>query len=406
MTLPALQLGELDVRGQTELSWQYTPARNETAFNPAGLIVDNPEHYGFLGQRLTPKFNYDMLTLRGDFWLQSQITGTETKEDFFIQSGAFDWYLNDNLVASGGVDLQHWGPGYIWNPSNPFQDREINFEDRVISYKRNGNVFASLDWTHEDGWGASLYFVRHKPREKLYGFEVPYQSAFALKLSKQFENSDASLTYARLDEVNFIGGSYSMTLGSQLELHGEFSARDRRRSVLPEDIKTLLGDSYFMFQDDPKTTWRPQFLAGGQYTTENQINFIFEYLYNGEAYSEAEYNKLLQGASHSLAQLGGPFTAPAAGFLGEANGLLGTIKQHYLFARVADTHLLEKLEGKAFLRYGLQDSSLIAGGLLSYPLIDGFNVMLGGQYYARTSNSETAEIPFQYVLYSGLTLVF
>ncbi|MCD2451452.1 hypothetical protein GO003_013740 [Methylicorpusculum oleiharenae] len=409
MTSPALsafQVGELDVRGQSELSWQYTPGRSDTVFNPGGGIVDNPENTGFLGLRLTPKFNYSQVTLRGDYWLQSQVTGDETEEKFFIQGSAFDWNVTDSIVVSGGIDIQHWGPGYIWNPSNPFQDREINFEDRAIAYKRHGNLFASADWTGDNNWAATAYFVRHKPREKLYGTQGTYQNAFALKLNKQFDNSDASLTYARLDDMNFIGSSYSITVGSQLELHGEFSLRDKRRTVLPQRITVNSRDSFFIFQEDSQTEWRPQFLIGSQYTTDSQINLIFEYFYNGEAYSEDEYESLVQDADQSAALLNSQFAAPAAGFLGGSNSLLGSMKRHYLFARVADSRLIGDVEAKAFVRYGIQDSSVIAGGLLSYPITDGLDLMLGGQYYGDISGSETADIPFRFVLYSGLTLLF
>lgn len=404
--LSAFQIGDLDLRTQSELAWQYTPARADTAFNPGGRIVGNPEHAGFLGLRVTPKFGYESIKLRGDFWLQSRVTSTETQENFYVQKSAFDWYAADTLVVSGGVDIQHWGPGYIWNPANPFQDREINFEDRVIAYKRQGNPFASVEWNSEDGWNAALYFVRHKPRDKLYGLNVPYQSAVAAKLSKQFASSDFSFTYALLDDVNFLGATYSMTVGDKLELHGELSLRDRRRTVLPQAAAPAPDQRLFYFQNRNDVDWRGQLLIGGQYTTENQINFILEYLYNGEGYSNREFDRLTGEAGSAGAQLAGDSAAGAAGFLGIANTLLGSMKRHYLFARVADTHLVDDVEAKAFVRLGLQDASVIAGGLLSYPIRDGFTLSLGGQYYGNAGGSETAQIPFRFVLYSGFSLLF
>ncbi|MBX3617760.1 hypothetical protein [Nitrosomonas sp.] len=406
IALPAFELGKINVRGQVELPWQYTPERANTFFNPNGVIINNQQHSSLPALRFTPKFSQGSVALQGDFWLQSLITSTKTEETFFFQKSTFNWNINDQFTVSGGIDLQHWGSGYIWNPSNPFQDREINFVDRVISYKRNGNFFASLDWSGRNGWSTSLYFVNHRPREKLYGINVEHQNAFALKLNKQFDNSDVSLTYALLEDTNFIGGSYSASIGNQLELHGEFSLRDKRRSVLPRSIVANGQDSFFILQANKHIDWRAQFLIGGQYTTNNQINMIFEYLYNGEAYSEKEYDHLVQGSNQSRLQLDGLFAAPSAGFLGESNSLLGSMKRHYLFFRVADGQLIDKLEGRAFVRFGIQDSSVITGGLLSYPIKNGLNLMLGGQYYGKMAGSETAAIPFQFVLYSGLTLLF
>src|SRR5690554_564236 len=165
----AFDLGGVDVRGQAEAAWQYAPLRDDTPFNPDGRIVDFPAHTGILGLRLSPIYGAGPFTLRGDFWGQQRISSTDGDADFYTQMAALDWNLSDNVVLSGGVDIFKWGPGYIWNPSNPFQDQELNFEDRVISYKRNGEVYASLDWTGEDGWGASAYALNHKSREKVYG---------------------------------------------------------------------------------------------------------------------------------------------------------------------------------------------------------------------------------------------
>ena len=62
----AFELVGVDVRGQVEASWQYTPARDDTTFNPSGLIVNNPEQTGFLGLRLSPHYSKGPVTLRGD----------------------------------------------------------------------------------------------------------------------------------------------------------------------------------------------------------------------------------------------------------------------------------------------------------------------------------------------------
>ncbi len=405
-TLFAFQLGVLDIPGRTEFSWQHTPGRKDTVFNPSGNIIDNPEHSGFLGLRLRPKYSHGPFILRGDFWLQSQITNKRNEEIFFIQAGNIDWFINDNIVFSGGVDIQHWGPGYIWNPGNPFQDRAMNFEDRVISYKRNGNLFASIDWSDISGLGATVYYVRHKLTEKLYGSNVPYQNAFVLKVYKQFDSSDAAFTYAFLEDRHFISGTYSIAASNQLELHGEFSLNSKRLTILPKSIQIARQNHIYTFENDSNSDWRPQFLLGGQYTTENQINFIFEYLYNGEAYSEGEYDRLVAAANYSARQLNSSFAASATGFLGESSQLLGSMKRHYLFARVSDDHLIDDLEAKIFIRYGIQDFGIIASGLLSYNLIDAVTLSFGGQYFGNISGSETANIPFRFVLYSGFSVLF
>ncbi len=402
----ALEWEGLELRGRTELAWRYTPLRDNTTFNPGRSIVDRPEHSGILGQRLSPSYHYGPLSLRGDFWLQSEINEDDHDEEFYIQEGQLDWYVNDNLIFSGGVGLQHWGPGYIWNPANPFQDREINVEDRVISYKRNGNVFAALEWIDDSGWSATAYYVRHKLRDPFYGDNVPYENAFAIKFNQQFNNSDLTLTYARQEKMDFFGSSFSITVGNQLELHSELSVRNRRFTQLAQRVAVSPVDDIFVLQRNETHDWHAQFLMGGQYTTESQINFIFEYFYNGEGYSNSEYDTLEQGAKHSSQQLASPFSAAAAGFLGNTNSMLGRMKQHYLFARISDTQLADDMEGKLFFRYGLQDASIVVGGLLSYDIVDGISLSAGGQYFGQVSGSETAEIPFRFILNAGITILF
>ena len=402
----AFELVGVDVRGQVEASWQYTPARDDTTFNPSGLIVNNPEQTGFLGLRLSPHYSKGPVTLRGDYWGQGQFSDSDGQGNFYVQTSALDWNITNNWVLSGGVDLIKWGPGYIWNPSNPFQDRNLNFVDRVISYKRDGDVYSSLDWTGENGFGATAYYVSDKSRENIYGDAVPYTSSFALKLRKQFTSSDAALTYALVGDMNFFGGSYSVAVGDKLELHGEFSARDRRRTVLPTFVADPGGaGGFYTLQQDGGIQWRPQFLVGGQYTTEGLTNYILEYYYNGEGYNSHEFRQLENAGAFSTAQIQGPYAYPANGFLGGANSLLGSMDRHYLFTRAATEHLIGDLEARAYFRYGIQDSGILLGGLLRYPLGHSAGVLLGGQYYGNTSHSETGNIPYEFVLYSGITLV-
>ncbi|WP_133717187.1 hypothetical protein ACR2R6_02590 [Methylocaldum gracile subsp. desertum] len=402
---PAFDLGGVGVRGQAEAAWQYAPPRADTPFNPDGRILDFPAHTGILGLRLSPIYGSGPFTLRGDFWGQERIRSTDGDADFYTQAAALDWNVSDNVVLSGGVDIFKWGPGYIWNPSNPFQDQELNFEDRVFSYKRNGEVYASLDWTGEDGWGASAYTLNHKSREKVYGPDNRYEWAYALRLRKQFTSSDVALTYARIGDMNFVGGSYSAAIGDKLELHGEFSVRDRRRTALPRRIDLPGGtESFYVFDRDDRREWRPQFLLGGQYTTESLVNVIVEYLYNGEGYSEGEFDRLEDAAGSSTPLLDSPLGPAAGGFLGTANTLLGRMQRHYLFARISDSHLIGDLDARAFLRYGIEDQGVLLGGLLRYPILDRAAILMGGQYYGGASGSETQDIPFGFVVYSGFAL--
>jgi hypothetical protein len=405
-TVSALDMAGVDMRGQAEASWEYAPARGNTVFNPGGMIVNNPEQTGILGLRLSPHYNSGPFTLRGDFWGQGILADSGGHGNFYTQSAALDFNLTDNLVLSGGVDLFKWGPGYIWNPSNPFQDRELNFTDRVFSYKRDGDVYASLDWTGGDGIGATAYFVDDKSREKFYGPNVPYSRSFALKLRKQFNSSDLAFTYALVGDMNFMGSSYSAAIGDKLELHGEISVRDRRRAALPFVVADPAGGGYFTLRQDGQVQWRPQLLVGGQYTTEGLTNYILEYYYNGEAYSSHEFGQLQTAGILSTLQLQGPTAGQSASFLGSANGLLGSMERHYLFARVASEHWIGDLDARIYFRYGIQDSGTLLGGLLRYPLPRSAAILLGGQYYGNAAHSETASIPYEFVLYSGITLVF
>jgi len=402
----AFDLAGVDVRGQAEGSWQYAPLRDTSVFNPIGRIVNSPAQTGYLGLRLSPQYSKGPVTLRGDYWGQAKLADSNGRGDFYTQTSALDWNITGSLVLSGGVDLFKWGPGYIWNPSNPFQDRELNFVDRVISYKRNGDVYSSLDWTGSNGFGATAYYVNNKSREKIYGANASYDNSLAVKLRKQFTSSDTALTYALLGDMNFLGGSYSVTVGSKLELHSEFSVRDRRRTVLPVFIADANGPGgYYALQPNSKVQWRPQFLAGGQYTTEEQYNYILEYFYNGEGYSKHEFGQLENAAAVSTTQLQSPYAPAATGFLGSANHLLGSAERHYLFARAATDHLVGDLEAKASLRYGIQDSGITLSGLLRYPIFKSAGLLLGGQYYNNPAHSETGAIPFEFVLYSGISLI-
>jgi len=390
----------------------FAEVNDQSPVVAAGDLLALPERSAQGLLQLLPRFALGPVQVDGELWgevIKAEHEGTEWNDE--VQRLTAEYEPGAAWLLSLGTRIVHDGPAYVWNPSNPFTDPHVNNLDRAFPFHRKGDPFAAAEWLGAEN-GLQLQAVDWLPSDPLYGPAQDRQSSVAVRWEHIFASADVTAVLARRDRGNFASLAGSMTLSERLELHAEANVHDRRRTLLPVSRQVPLnGTSATLFElaatDENDTVG--QAVVGGQYTFSNLTNVILEYLYNGEGYSDAEFDRLDDDVAAAAQSAQDPLLGGAyRGFLANVAQLSGRMRRHYLFGRVAVPHLVNELELHLFLRWGLEDNARVGGLLATLPLrgADGLRLRASVEHFSGPQDSEAAMIPYRWTGSLALSLSF
>jgi hypothetical protein len=434
-----------------ELGAQAAPARTTTAFNPAGGLLDARVQAGSGALNLKGQFTNGPVRGSLNLWVEHQVqtrqrveqtraqpmealldlklyeglgvglgqeaarglregTATSMAEETSTALGPRPGLrLGDDASVGLGLGIARWGTGYAWNPANPVQDPEANNTSRARPYRRTGDGFVRI----ESSFGkdsAGIYLTRFLQNDPLLSPRREREWWAYGRYQHVRDGGDLTGFVATSRREQFIGAAASATWSEQLELHAELGLRSRRRApqVLtlpvngPDGARTLA-----LWNFAPESEPTVGLLAGAQYTFENKANLIVEYLYNGNGLSRPEFDRLRDAAAASQALLASAdLGAAASGFLLDANRLVGRMRRHYLFLRLAREELLRDTDLHYYLRVGLQDGAQIHGLFLSHAITQRTRAQLGAELYTGPGRSEASLIPVRHRVDATLSIDF
>jgi hypothetical protein len=312
--------------------------------------------------------------------------------DWRWQTSHLRWSHNQLQVSLGASNYEQ-GPGYAWNPINPFFDIRLNERDTAIPYRREADPMASASWSDDHGlW--RFMAIDHKAFPQDYLTHGHDQYSYLLTREQLFASSQLTLNLASLEGKPFAGLAFEWTASDALELHAEWSWREGRKipgyssaEVFPHAWLA----NYDTERDDERYL---NGLIGLQYSFSNNINLIVEYYYQEDGYGEAEWNRLSAQLMQQHAQWQSHLLPDASmGFLLGTHQWLRLLHRDYAFARLAIPDVWDDGEVSLFARHDLVDSSLIAGALLTKPLGDRLTLKLSYQLAEGSEMSEGYWIP-------------
>ena len=354
------------------------------------------ERESSLALQWRPLYTLGELTLRGDLWQENRDGDVSEKTNqSHISELSFNYPIGEITSISGGRSLIVEGSGYIWNPANPFNDYRLNIKDRARQFKRDGDPYLLLE-SFFDQFSLTLIATEIEPIEKISNDSKDRLKSAALRLNTIFDQSDITFTVANIDDSAFISTSFSSTPTDQLEIHAELAGRESNIRHFPEAIPSETSIEYYQLTQIKADETHVDGLVGFQYTFENQLNIILEYLHNGSGYNKKDFKKLLSAIEYSQQRVNDPITGPAhIGFLTQTALLTGLMRKHYWFARVSAPDLLHNLEASIFTRYASEDSSHIDGMYLQYELTPYSKIKLDYERITGKKNSEAGLIPYE-----------
>ena len=217
--------------------------------------------------------------------------------NYSIRELSYDLSLTDNLDITVGRKILKWGPGYAFNPTGVVEPQRSPSDP---SDRLGQNVGRTLISVNAFLGKSSLTFV--------YLNDAQFESRifhwgehdYALRAYTFLNGLDLSgiLHYRQGDRLE-AGTNWSYVVGENLELHGEFLAKEGSSTLYHEILWSDNPDQ--IFTSDPYSTPYNhsseifyKLLLGGQYTFENGLNIALEYYRNMEGLSSSEWNQWMK----------------------------------------------------------------------------------------------------------------
>lgn len=244
------------------------------------------------------------------------------EEDIRLNEGFYSRNIGD-WTASIGRKKARWGVGYVSSPTDIVSASNSPFDPDDRFFQIEGRDIVQATYIGESG---SFDFLALREKDGASALE---EHALAFRIYQNIDGVDLALVGGVEPETKafVVGGNAAFTIGSALELHGDVlfdsdaPARDVR--IGPGGQVSIARSASF------------RALVGGQWTSPGDVNFVLEYLYFSEGFSNDAVRTL--AATNILANLQTGAGASAGSI---------PLQTHYLFGRVAKDDVIENVDAE------------------------------------------------------------
>lgn len=246
------------------------------------------------------------------------------------------------------------------------ENKEVDLTKREEERRleREGNDLVGLDAFYKDiAWTAIFAPRVHDWQEE--------DDRVLLKTSYLIEslNTDASLHYFNGD-VPGVGFNLSHTAGDHLVLYTETAFRRGSLQKIVRLVSEGSPNSYSIEDMDDKEVFAHS-ATGGHYTFKNGTNIICEYIYNGDGYNQKNWDAFESFVAYSNGQFKkGLFLDSVTSNLLQVNQIINfrQMRKNYLFTRVSNPSIFNKIDGALVLFLNLDDNSFLVNPSLDYKI--------------------------------------
>lgn len=308
------ELSEIEVKpheitGFVEGKFEHFKLRPDAALYPLAYTPGGTRDAlgrGTWSGELWGRYRHGIATAYGRVGVSAASDALRTSSTGSVLEAGVRVSPSEGLSLDLGKQVQRWGKGYAWNPV-AFFERPKDPNDPSAS--REGFVMASASWVRSlPGPLVSTVGLTPVLLPVSSGVNSDFGSTGELnpggRLYLLVADTDVDLLWAaKGSRPERIGLDFSRNLGSQLELHGEWTrALDATRQVLGSDGRVRRTEG-------PADSW----LLGARYISEREVTWIGELYRNGFGFDEqqlSDYHQLLReayapGASPTLQTLAG-----------------------------------------------------------------------------------------------------
>jgi hypothetical protein len=297
-----------------------------------------------------------------------------------------------NIFVAIGRQKVSWGSGLFVNPSETFRPSRNPFDP---SEDRKGIDSLRFSWTRSIL--QLQYFLE-------YGDHLEDDWRHHGKIGITQYNTDLAVTYTtKADKAPVMGLQVSRYLTDDLEIHVEGVMQEGRDNPVAEAI--FPGIARFEFKDDDE--WFFNCVVGlRHFTGEHDLTTIVEYYFNGDGYSESEFDSL-----HDEMRRIGMTVAPSPfdlAFLQTASDLVDKpyLRRNYLFLSSHKGFRLSTLNIGLDVLISIDDGSGRLGPSIDYLVRENLQFKIQGGFAFGKNNSEFGSLPADSTCYFETKLLF
>jgi len=216
---------------------------------------------------------------------------------FAIRELSYDLSLSDNFDVTVGRKILKWGPGYAFNPTGVVEPPRSPSDP---SDRLGQNIGRTLVLINAFAGKSSLTLVYLNDAQIESGAFHWGTHDYALRAYTFLSGLDLSgiLHYRQGDRLE-AGANWSYVIGDNLELHGEFLAKEGSSMLFHQILWSDNADQIYSsnpyierYSNSSEIFYK--LLLGEQYTFENGLNIAVEYYRNTEGLSSSEWNQWMK----------------------------------------------------------------------------------------------------------------
>lgn len=363
----------------------------EASPNPGNAVLQAPHTIHTLDNRLNFKWLInDAKIIARPRWTLTQTTAkndltgeekTNASGKLDITDAFYEQILNRKTSSTIGLQVYQWGPGELFNPSNPFF--RFNNQQQSFTFKEKGKVLARLNYSFDMERSLILITEPISNNETYWMEEKEFKPQIAVKYERNWKNTRNyyGLIGGMESQSNpFIGeyAHYEFKPGYSIYLDAKHGYELARYTPKPN----ALGSYDMELEGEKSKEWSHIGLAGFRY--EGDVDFRIEYLYNSAGYTKADFDAAVASASNFMSA---NYVRNARRFLYSG---LNLMTQHYLYLSLRVSEPWKVKDFNFYLRTlnAIQDSSGLIQAEMDKAIGDSFVGFVSYTSFTGKENSE------------------
>ncbi|MEM9823193.1 MAG: hypothetical protein AAF985_19085, partial [Bacteroidota bacterium] len=237
---------------------------------------------------IKPRLNLDFAADQG---LLEETATEEFVADFFFQEFKAKWQINQSLYLLAGRYLKEMGTSIFINPSNPFLPNPGRLNPKL---EQRPMDFIELNFATKTDWNFSLIANIHQAQNPNYEFPS-FDFARSYGLQTEYYGASANIgALLSIDENRkyHLGVYGQKNIGEAVVVWTDASLSYNINRFYP--IRGHWTDPQLLDFDMVSTSENdrlfPVALLGASYTLNAGPTIQLEYLYNGQGYTEEEFD--------------------------------------------------------------------------------------------------------------------
>lgn len=274
---------------------------------------------------------------------------TESKATLDLTDAFHEYYWNNQISTTVGLQVYQWGPAEFINASNPLY--HFNTRQKSVVYKEKGQVLlrGNFSTDKENSFVLMLQPVSNNEPEWIAEDKFKPKAIFKYEKSWTKTNNYLGLVVGSEEQSNFFVGEYlNYSFFEGLSAYADVKHAQNRINYIP----AISGTTYDMIPENlKKNQWPTLGVFGLRW--EDSYDIRFEYIYNGMGYTKDDLNAAVISAS---SRLNPNYVQNLSRFLKPGLEILG---QNYIYASYRINEPFKFKEFNFYSRYiqSLQDDS-------------------------------------------------